>query len=80
MDFQGLNICIDDWIKCLYRKINGMKITKINVSLLDLKKAYLQINIDKSLWLYQAVVFKSEGISYHTCGPKDNSYSFSVIL
>lgn len=52
--------------------------TKINVSLLDLKKAYLQIKIDKSLWLYQAVIFKGEGISYPTCGPKEKFETASL--
>ena len=41
-------------------KLRECRKRDVNVSLLDLRRAYLQICIDESLWPYQIVVFKGQ--------------------
>ncbi|KRY46705.1 hypothetical protein T03_7126 [Trichinella britovi] len=42
------------------QKLREWRRQGVNVALIDLKKAYLQIRIDKSLWPYQTVVFNGK--------------------
>ncbi|KRX70161.1 hypothetical protein T06_14873 [Trichinella sp. T6] len=42
------------------QKLRKWRRQGVNVALIDLKKAYLQIRIDKSLWPYQTVVFNGK--------------------
>ena len=37
----------------------------VNVSFMDLRKAYLQIHIDKALWPFQTVIIKVSGFALH---------------
>ncbi|KRX66717.1 hypothetical protein T09_12756 [Trichinella sp. T9] len=64
MDFRELNAHIEshtaDADLCS-QKLREWRRQGVNVALIDLKKAYLQIRIDKSLWPYQTVVFKDKG-------------------
>ncbi|KRY45017.1 hypothetical protein T03_16340 [Trichinella britovi] len=63
MDFRELNAHIEshtaDADVCS-QKLREWRRQGVNVALIDLKKAYLQIRIDKSLWPYQTVVFKGK--------------------
>jgi len=48
-----------------------------NVCLIDLKKAYLQLHVDRSLWKYQVVKYKGKRYCntariWIECGTKDN--------
>ncbi|KRX79665.1 hypothetical protein T06_11433 [Trichinella sp. T6] len=59
MDFRELNAHIEshtaDADVCS-QKLREWRRQGVNVALIDLKKAYLQIRIDKSLWPYQTVM------------------------
>lgn len=61
LDFRELNTCIDahtaDADVCA-DKLREWRRQGVNVSLIDLKKAYLQIRIHDFLWPYQTVVYK----------------------
>ncbi|KRY48689.1 hypothetical protein T03_15204 [Trichinella britovi] len=63
MDFRELNAHIEshtaDADVCS-QKLREWRRQGVNVALIDLKKTYLQIRIDKSLWPYQTVVFKGK--------------------
>ncbi|KAK4322347.1 hypothetical protein Pmani_006904 [Petrolisthes manimaculis] len=61
LDFRELNTRVDTFTAdadvCLDR-LREWRRKGVNVSIIDLEKAYLQIRIHKSLWPYQTVVFK----------------------
>lgn len=61
LDFRELTSRVDaftaDADVCLDR-LREWRRQGVNVSVIDLEKAYLQIRIDESLWPYQTVVFK----------------------
>ncbi|KRZ93282.1 hypothetical protein T08_7336 [Trichinella sp. T8] len=63
MDFRELNAHIEshtaDADVCS-QKLREWGRQGVDVALIDLKKAYLQIRIDKSLWPFQTVVFKGK--------------------
>lgn len=42
------------------QKLREWRQQGVNVLLLDLRNAYLQIHIDKSLWTFQTVIFKGK--------------------
>ncbi|KFD71439.1 hypothetical protein M514_16371 [Trichuris suis] len=61
MDFRELNRHIETFTAdsdVCAEKLREWRRQGANVSLIDLKKAYLQICVDQSLWPYQTVVFK----------------------
>ncbi|KRX80125.1 hypothetical protein T06_4700 [Trichinella sp. T6] len=61
MNFRELNAHIESYTAkkdVCSQKLREWRRQGVNVALIDLKKAYLQIRIDKSLWPYQTVVFK----------------------
>ena len=64
MDYKELNTYIvnnpgNDGVVC-DEKLREWRKMGANISLVDLRKAYLQIFIDKSLYKYQRVVFKNK--------------------
>uniref|UniRef100_A0A5S6Q5M4 Integrase catalytic domain-containing protein n=1 Tax=Trichuris muris TaxID=70415 RepID=A0A5S6Q5M4_TRIMR len=61
MDFRELNTHIETFTgdsDVCAQKLRAWRKQGTNVSVLDLKRAYLQVHIDKSLWPYQTVVYK----------------------
>ncbi|KRZ26608.1 hypothetical protein T4B_10054 [Trichinella pseudospiralis] len=67
MDFRELNAYIEshtaDADVCSQQKLREWRRQGVDVALIDLKKAYLQIRIDKSLWPYQTVVFDHKSVT-----------------
>uniref|UniRef100_A0A5S6QBG4 Integrase catalytic domain-containing protein n=1 Tax=Trichuris muris TaxID=70415 RepID=A0A5S6QBG4_TRIMR len=60
MDFRELNAYIDTFTAhadVCADKMRQWRRQGVNLAIVDLKKAYLQIHIDESLWPYQTVVF-----------------------
>ena len=61
MDYRSLNEHVDTYTAnadvCI-DKIREWRKMGVNVCALDLKSAYLQIHVKKSLWRYQTVVFR----------------------
>ncbi|KRZ47669.1 hypothetical protein T02_2163 [Trichinella nativa] len=63
LNFRELNAHIESYTAdedVCSQKLREWRRQCVNVALIDLKKAYLQIRIDKSLWPYQTVVFKGK--------------------
>ncbi|XP_043208454.1 uncharacterized protein LOC122374015 [Amphibalanus amphitrite] len=63
MDFRELNEYLDSHTAAAdvcSEKIREWRRFGRNVSLLDLKDAYLQVHVSKSLWPYQTVVFQGK--------------------
>ncbi|KRZ51909.1 hypothetical protein T02_9091 [Trichinella nativa] len=63
LNFRELNAHIESYTAdedVCSQKLREWRRQGVNVALIDLKKAYLQIRIDKSLWPYQTVVFKGK--------------------
>ncbi|KFD56667.1 LOW QUALITY PROTEIN: hypothetical protein M513_02343 [Trichuris suis] len=61
MDFRELNGYIDMFTAesdVCAQKLREWRRQGVNVSIIDLKNAYLQTRIDESLWPYQTVVFR----------------------
>ncbi|KRZ59014.1 hypothetical protein T02_4486 [Trichinella nativa] len=62
MDFRELNSYIENHTAdadVCSQKLREWRRQGVDVALIELKKAYLQIRIDKSLWRYQTVAFKT---------------------
>ncbi|KFD59839.1 hypothetical protein M514_27976, partial [Trichuris suis] len=60
MDFRELNAHIETFTAHAYVCADKMRLWRrqgVNLAVVDLKKAYLQIRIDESLWPYQTVIF-----------------------
>uniref|UniRef100_A0A5S6Q3K8 Integrase catalytic domain-containing protein n=1 Tax=Trichuris muris TaxID=70415 RepID=A0A5S6Q3K8_TRIMR len=61
LDFREVNTHIDAFTAncdvCSH-KLRNWRRQGTNVSILDLKKAYLQVHVDESLWPYQTVIIK----------------------
>ncbi|KFD56056.1 hypothetical protein M514_03180 [Trichuris suis] len=61
MDFREVNAHIDAFTAssdvCAH-KLREWRRQGVNVSILDLKKAYLQVHVEKSLWPYQTVIIQ----------------------
>ncbi|KFD46863.1 hypothetical protein M514_12268 [Trichuris suis] len=61
MDFRAVNAHIDAFTAssdvCAH-KLREWRRQGVNVSILDLKKAYLQVHVEKSLWPYQTVIIQ----------------------
>uniref|UniRef100_A0A5S6QMI1 Reverse transcriptase domain-containing protein n=1 Tax=Trichuris muris TaxID=70415 RepID=A0A5S6QMI1_TRIMR len=59
LDFREVNTHIDAFTAncdvCSH-KLRNWRRQGTNVSILDLKKAYLQVHVDESLWPYQTVI------------------------
>uniref|UniRef100_A0A5S6QGD9 Reverse transcriptase domain-containing protein n=1 Tax=Trichuris muris TaxID=70415 RepID=A0A5S6QGD9_TRIMR len=61
LDFRELNTYVETFTAqadvCAH-KLREWRRRGVNVSIIDLKQAYLQVRIDKTLWPYQTVVIK----------------------
>lgn len=61
LDFRELNTRVDAftaYADVCAEKLREWRKQGVNVSVIDLEKAYLQIRIHHSLWPYQTIVFK----------------------
>ena len=61
LDYRELNDHVDPFTACAdicTEKLREWRQAGSNVSMLDLRKAYLQVRIHQSLWSYQTVLFK----------------------
>ena len=61
LDFRELNDHMDPFTACADRcteKLREWQRAGSNVSVLNLRKAYLQVRVHQSLWSYQTVLFK----------------------
>ena len=61
LDYRELNDHVDPFMAradiCI-EKLREWRRAGLNVSVLDLRKAYLQVHVHQSLWSYQTVLFK----------------------
>lgn len=63
MDYRELNTYVETFTGAAdvcAEKLQDWSQQGANMSILDLRKAYLQIRVEKSLWPYQTVVFKGK--------------------
>ena len=63
MDYRKLNQYIEIYMadaNVCASKLQEWRQKGSNVSLLDLKKAYLQVQVDETLWPFQTVVFHNK--------------------
>ena len=63
LDFRELNDHVDLFTACAdicTKKLREWRRAGSNVSMLDLRKAYLQVRVHQSLWSYQTVLFKGQ--------------------
>ena len=63
LDYRELNDHVDPFTACadIYtEKLREWRQAGSNVSMLDLRKTYLQVCVHQSLWSYQTVLFKEE--------------------
>ena len=61
LDYWELNDHVDPFTACAdicTEKLREWRQAGSNVSMLDLRKAYLQVRVHQSLWFYQTVLFK----------------------
>ncbi|KAF2343958.1 hypothetical protein FHG87_025286 [Trinorchestia longiramus] len=65
LDFRELNTNVvchtgDDVIDCCDETLRKWRRTSENMSIVDLKVAYLQLRVDKELWCFQLVKYKGQ--------------------
>lgn len=63
LDYRELNTYVDAYTgkaDVCRDKMQAWRRMGSNTSIVDLRKAYLQIHVDESLWSYQTVVFKGQ--------------------
>ncbi|XP_043206517.1 uncharacterized protein LOC122372905 [Amphibalanus amphitrite] len=63
LDFREMNTHLDTFtadVDVCSEKLREWRRTGEKVALLDLKKAYLQIHVEESLWPYQTIEFKNK--------------------
>ena len=63
LDYRELNGFVDAFTanaEVCAQKLSELRRQGVNVLLLDLRNAYLQIHVDKALWLFQTVIFRGQ--------------------
>ena len=63
LDYRELNGFVDAFTanaEVCVQKLREWRQQGVNVSLLDLQNAYLQIHVDKALWPFQTVIFRGQ--------------------
>ena len=71
LDYRELYGFVDAFIanaEVCMQKLREWRQQGINMSLLDLRNAYLQIHVDKALWPFQTVIFRDQRFCFTWLG------------